>query len=242
MNTKTTKMQNAIDNMKSQMITLYHVIKPIDEQNFEIINKTGYFNPSQNALGGQSDGYYFFTTKSGANHHIENMRDTWEKSPKLHAYIVETQINLNDVKYPTWKIDYEAMQDFMFDIIYDAVYGNDIKFDNIQINADNNKITINHDGKFERIKQFNANNHSGLVEKIADYLYKHNQKFKNAYDKLLIDMFDENAKNVELYAIKTTKKYKITKITKIDDEKPIVKTPTISQTDKFFARYGKTRR
>ena len=242
MNKKTIKIQNATDKIK-QMVTLYHIISPIDLQKFNEIQTCGYFKPSENALGGQTNGYYFFTTYQGAQYHIDSNKDIWEKSPDKDAYIVECEININDIKYPIWKLDYEATQDFLFDMIYDAAKEQDIIFDDIKVSAlDAKRLALSYKGKFSRIKNFSADIHSGLVEKIADYLYKYNNNFRNSYDGLLKDMLNGNGDNKELYAIKTTQKQKIARITKIENEP--INTPTITQSpiDKFLSRYGRGRR
>ena len=91
-------------------------------------------------------------------------------------------------------------------------------------------------GRFSRIKSFCPSEHSGLVERASDFLYKHNKNFKKSYDDLMRNVFLGNGNNLELYAVKTQAKPKITKITQIKpQEKP--KT-TVSQIDKFLARYG----
>ena len=93
---------------------------------------------------------------------------------------------------------------------------------------------------YSRLSGFVPDKHSGLVEKIADYLYSHNARFKQQYDKLLTDVFLGYGDNQELFAVKASTPQKITKITKMETEPP---TPTISnsQINKFLSRYG-TRR
>ncbi len=241
MDKKTIKIQNATNKIK-QRIVLYHVLSPINQQQFNQIKESGYFKPSENALGGQSNGYYFFTTRQGAQYHIDSNKDMWEKGADKNAYIVECEIDRDDVKYPIWKLDYEAMQDFLFDMIYMVAQKHSINFDGLEIKvANDKKLEISDNGKFSRISSFSADIHSGLVERIADYLYKNNSNFKNAYDKLLQDVFAGNGNNQELYAVKTSKKQKITNITKIEIKTP-EQQPQNSQINKFFARYGRTRR
>lgn len=235
---KTSRFKNASNKLKQNKIVLYHVITPIDDKKLKSIQDSGYFNASKGALGGQSDGYYFFTTRSGMEHHIKTMRDTWERTPDKHAYLVESEIDLKNVHYPTWQLDYEAMQDFMFNMIYAMATEHEIKFDNIQISAENKKLIIHNGSKFSRVSEFNASEHSGLIERITDFLYNHYDKFKQDYDNLLIEIFVGNNINTELCAVKTTEKQKITKITKIEDETPIVTTPSNSQINKFLSRYG----
>ena len=239
MDNKILKLKQATAKVKK--ITLYHIITPIDDKEITQIKESGYFNPSTGALGGQSDGYYFFTTRVGAENHIKNMRDTWDISNNKNAYIVECEINMDDIKYPKWKLDYESMQDFLFEMIYNATKQQKIKVDNIEISSENKKLLINANGRFSRIDEFNANDHSGLIEIVSDYLYKHNAKFKQEYDKLLQNIFNDNDKNAELFAVKTTTKQKITKITKIENEPVAPTTQTKSQIDKFMSRYGKSR-
>ena len=237
---KTQKLQQASDNIKHSKIVLYHVITPISAEEFAKIEQSGYFKPSSNALGGQSNGFYFFTSRFGADYHIKTMQNTWDISNGKHAYVVECEIDAKEIKYPNWKLDYEAMQDFLFDMIYDSAHEHIIKFNGIEIKAlDDKKLSISENGKFSRIKTFNANEHSGLIEKISDFLYNRDDKFKTAYDKLLFDVFYGNGENQELYAVKTTTKHKITKAIKIE---PPVVVQTHSQIDKFFSRYSKTRR
>ena len=240
MNTKSLRIQDAIQNIKNpnNKIILYHVITPISNEQFSKIKENGYFMPSNGALGGQSDGYYFFTTRHGADNHIATMKDTWENSPDKDAYLVECEIDSENLGYPVWKLDYESMQDFLFDMIYDSAHKKTIKFDNIEINAlDDKKLSILKNGKFSRIKSFCANDHSGLIEKTTDFLYKHDNKFRQEYDRLLSDAFHGNGTNQDLYAVKTTNKQKITKITKIETKKP-ESIKTNSQIDKFLSRYG----
>lgn len=241
MNDKASSFQNAVNDLKKQKITLYHVMSPIDEQTISKIKEDGYFNSSKNALGGQSDGYYFFTTKTGANYHIKTMRDTWDNSPNKNAYILECEINSDDIKYPDWKLDYEATQDFLFDMIYDVAYKKPIKFNGMEIStSENQKLNIINNGKFSRIKSFSANEHSGIIEKLSDFLYKHDIEFKQKYDTLLKDIFLGIGDNCELFAVKTQKQQKITRITKIEQEPP-APSATNSQISKFLSKYGKNR-
>ena len=72
MTEKSEKFKNASKNARQQCIVLYHVIEPVNQEQLEQIKSSGYFNPSKSALGGQSNGYYFFTTHQGAKHHIES--------------------------------------------------------------------------------------------------------------------------------------------------------------------------
>ena len=239
---KIRKNENCIKKYKTEKIVVYHVIEPIDEQTLAQIKNSGYFNPSNNALGGQSNGYYFFTTHIGATHHVETNKDSWDFGDNKHAYIFECEIDSDTVKYPVWKLDYEAMQDFLFDMIVDAARDKKIKFNSTEITTtDDGKLTILENNKFSKISAFSPDRHSGLVEKIADFLYKHNSKFKNNYDKLLNDVFFGVGENKELYAVKTTTKHKITNITQLDNMAQKSPAQTNSQIDKFFARYGKRR-
>ena len=242
MNTKSEIMKKAVNDIKHRKVVLYHILKPISKTELLQIQKDGYFKPSKNALGGQTDGYYFFTTYNGAKHHIENEKDMWEKDSDKHAYIVESEVDLSDVKYPKWKLDYEAMQDFMFDMIYNAAVDKVIKFADVEISAtDNRKLNILYKGKFSRIKNFCANDHSGLIEKTADFLYVHDKQFKKSYDELLQDVFSGKGANQELYAVKTIQKQKITKITEIKNSPSAIPSASNSQIDKFLLRYAKTR-
>ena len=241
-NAKVEKMKNGIDNIKQRKIVLYHIISPISHQRFAQIKESGYFESSKNALGGQVDGYYFFTTKQGAEYHIKTNKATWEQDIKKHAYLVECEVNADDVKYPNWKLDYEATQDFLFDMIYNVALKHDIKFDGIEIKAlDGKKLSVSYNGAFSRIKSFSPDKHTGMIEKIADFLYKTDKEFKSEYDKLLQDMLRGRGDNQELYAIKTVNKQKITKITEIENE-PVTTVPVNSQINKFLSRYGHTKR
>ncbi len=241
MKTTIEKLKSATDKIKSKEIILYHIITPIDNATFNQIKQSGYFNPSQNALGGQSNGYYFFTNRQAAENHIKNMQDNWDNSSGKQAYLTECKVDFNDIKYPEWQLDYEAMQDFLFDMIIDAVKNNDIKFNDIHIRTSDNKaLEISENGKFSRIKSFNPNSHSGLVEHISDFLYKHNKDFRQKYDNLLKEAFLGTGENQNLYAVKTKTKQKITNITQIE-KKPDIQTVTNSQINKFLSRYGKKR-
>ena len=238
MDDKVSKFKNAENSVKSGLITLYHVIVPVTDKQFAQIQSNGYFNPSQNALGGQSNGYYFFTTVQGAKNHIETNQDLWDTTNDKHAYLAECTVNLDSVKYPDWKLDYESMQDFLFDMIYDAACTQSIKFDDIEISAgDDKKLIILNNGKFSRIKNFCANDHSGLIEQVTDFLYNHDKHFKTAYDKLLRDVLSGIGENKELYAIKTTKRQKITKLTRIEHAQHAQTNHDNSQINKFLARY-----
>ena len=241
MNTTIEKLKSATDKIKSKEIILYHVITPIDDATFNQIKQSGYFNPSHNALGGQSNGYYFFTNRKAAEYHIETMQDTWENAPAKHAYLAECKINLADVKYPDWQLDYEAMQDFLFDMILDAAKNSTICFDDIKISASENKIMqLSVNGKFSRIKSFNASSHSGIVERISNFLYQSNKEFRRKYDDLLNEVFCGIGVNQNLYAVKTKTKHKITNLTKIE-QTPNTTIATNSQINKFLSRYGKKR-
>ena len=238
MNIKATQFYQGNRQLKSDKIILYHVITPIDEAEFQRIRQSGYFNPSRGALGGQSNGYYFFTTRQGAQNHIQTMKDSWEITPGKSAYIAECEINPADIQYPKWMLDYEAMQDFMFDMIYDAARRTPIKFDGTEIKAmDKKALEITANGKFSRIRNFCANDHSGLIEKVADYLYVHDTEFKQKYNKLLNEAFLGTGDNQNLYAVKTKEKQKITKITKIGNEPDTISQSKNSQISKFMERY-----
>ncbi len=238
MDVKATKFYQANSKLKSNKIVLYHIITPIDETEFQQIKQLGYFNPSRGALGGQSNGYYFFTTHQGAQNHIQTMKDSWGNTPGKSAYIAECEVNTTDIQYPKWMIDYEAMQDFMFDMIYNVAAKGPIKFDDIEIKATGkNGLEIVANGKFSRIKSFCANDHSGIVEKVADYLYLHDKVFKQEYDELLNKALFGGGDNQNLYAVKTTEKQKITKITKIENTPDTITPSKNSQISKFMQRY-----
>jgi hypothetical protein len=242
MNTTTEKLKSATDKIKSKEIILYHVITPIDDATFNQIKQSGYFNPSHNALGGQSNGYYFFTNRQAAELHIKTVQDTWENVPAKHAYLAECKIDFKDVKYPEWQLDYEAMQDFLFDMILDTAKNNTICFDDIKISASENKIMqLSVNGKFSRIKSFIASNHSGIVERVSEFLYQNNKDFRRKYDDLLNEVFCGIGVYQNLYAVKTKTKHKITNITKIE-KTPDATIATNSQINKFLSRYGKKRR
>ena len=242
MNTKVEKLKKGIDILKQQKVVLYHVITPINQQQFSQIEKSGYFEPSKNALGGQSDGHYFFTTKKGVDYHVKTTKDTWGQDVDKHAYIVECETDASAVKYPDWKLDYEATQDFLFDMIYNVAIKHDIKFDNIEIKAlEGKKLALSYDGTFSRIKSFSPDKHTGVIEKVADFLYNHDATFKSEYDKLLQDVLLGVGDDQELYAIKTQHKQKITKVIEIENE-PVAASPINSQIDKFLSRYGRGKR
>ena len=239
MNTTTEKLKSATDKIKPKSVTLYHIITPIDDATFNQIKQSGYFNPSKNALGGQSNGYYFFTNRQAAEHHIETMQDTWENNPEKHAYLAECKIDFSDVKYPDWQLDYEATQDFLFDMILDAAKNNTISFDNIKISAiDNKTMQLSVNGKFSRIRNFNPNSHSGIVERVSEFLYQNNKDFRRKYDDLLNEALCDTGENQNLYAVKTKTKHTITNITKIE-QTPTVAVASNSQISKFLSRYGK---
>lgn len=241
MNTKATKIKQATNKLTSKKITLYHIISPINEAAANAIKEAKYFNPSVNALGGQSNGYYFFTTLQGATNHIDTMKDTWPNTPGNNAFLIECEVNENDIHYPEWMLDYEAMQDYLFDMILEAANRKTIKFNNLEISTNKNKtLNISENEKFSRLKSFSPNYHSGLVEKISDFLYQHDKVFKQQYDTLLRDVFLGNGNNKNLYAVKTKTKQKITKMSKIDTEQPI-QVVQQSQINKFMSRYGKRR-
>ena len=242
MDTKTEKLQRGTEKLQRRQIVLYHVISPISQQQFAQIKKRVFFEPSKNALGGQSDGYYFFTTRKGAEYHIETNKDSWGQDVNKHAYLVECLVDAITVKYPDWKLDYEATQDFLFDMIYKVALKRAIKFDDIEIKAlEGKKLSLSWKGAFSRIKSFSPDKHTGLVEKVADFLYKNDKEFKSEYDDLLQDVLLGNGDNQELYAIKTDKKLDIVKITEIENE-PVNVEPTSSPINKFLARYGRVKR
>ena len=243
MSIKTEKINDAINKLKQKKLVFYHVLSPITQQQYNQIKDKGYFEPCKNPLGGQSGGYYFFTTYSGALHHIETNKDIWGGDIDKSPYIAEVEIDLNTIKYPIWKLDYEAMQDFMFEMIYDVASVHSIKFDNIEIKSSNDKkLILCYDGKFSRIQSFYANKHSGLVEKIADFLYRNDTNFRKNYDELLFDVLIGKGENQELYAVKTTQHQKISKMIKIEQEPIVKQTVANSQIDKFLSRYARKRR
>lgn len=242
---KSDKFNDARNKLQNKTkIILYHIIAPKYDEQIEEIKQSGTFKPSQNALGGQSNGYYFFTNMTAVNNHLNETKQSWKETPNKTAYIAECEVKPDTIKYPEWKLDYEAMQDFMFDLIYDAAHRQTIKHKNITITAtDKHSLKIITGNKFKQIRQFNANEHSGIIEKIADHLYQHDNEFQIAYDRLLQDALYKHGNNSELYAIKTQTPQTITKITPIEKtaQNTVPQQNTTSQIDKFRARYNKSK-
>ena len=127
-------------------------------------------------------------------------------------------------------------------MILDAAKNSTICFDDIKISASENKIMqLSVNGKFSRIKSFIASKHSGIVERVSEFLYQNNKDFRRKYDDLLNEAFCGIGIYQNLYAVKTKTKHKITNITKIE-KTPDTHITTSSQINKFLSRYGKKRR
>ncbi|MBQ1927976.1 MAG: hypothetical protein II179_02825, partial [Alphaproteobacteria bacterium] len=120
-------------------ITLYHLIsQPMDaEQAVSYGLKAENIMAKRVPLGNQSGGAFFFTTQSGIENHSKEMQSQvgLNVESKKNLYMVTAKVDSDSIKYPQWQLDYEAMRDDIFDLIFARVNIAPIEFDNVNVSV-----------------------------------------------------------------------------------------------------------
>jgi hypothetical protein len=219
-------------------VTIYHLTKPMTEEQAAIfasdLNKNIALPPKM-PLGDQSNGFFFFTTRQGADNHAKFQQETKSltTSSLLNLYLVTAQIETKDVKYPTWQLDYEATRDYFFELFFNRAKIKPIKFQDVIVSTNNKTLQIQNGKKFMKLREF-LPEHSGLIEKIVAALYLTDKSFKNEYNQLLQKVLLDNEDDAIFFAIKTTKCPNLLSCEKIANTIQPVQS---SQIAKWFNRY-----
>ena len=220
-------------------ITLYHLIsQPMDaEQAISYGLKAENIMAKRVPLGNQSGGAFFFTTQTGIENHSKEMQSQvgLNVESKKNLYMVTAKVDLDSIKYPQWQLDYEAMRDDLFDLIFARVNIAPIEFDNVNVSVVSDTLQIKDGEKFMRLRSF-APEHSGLIERIVKYLYNKESMFKVKYDNLLRDVVMGVGQDTEYYAVKTMNCPRLLSCVKLENTIPVVKS---SQIAKWNQRYRK---
>lgn len=219
-------------------VTIYHLTKPMTADAAAIfaadLNKNIKL-PPRAPLGGQSNGYFFFTTRDSADNHAVFQQETKSLTTdsETNLYMIKSLVDINTIKYPTWQLDYEATKDLFFEIIFNRANISPIKFGDIVISATDKALQIQIGKNFKRLREFKPE-HSGLIEKIVVHLYKTEKTFKNKYDNLLQDIIMGRGDDITAFAIKTTKCPNLISCEKVENTIQPLKT---SQIAKWCAKY-----
>ena len=186
-------------------------------------------------LGGQSNGFFFFTTRHGADNHAKFQQElkSLTTASTTNLYMTTAQIDNTDIKYPTWQLDYEATRDCFFELFLNYTAQKPIKFQDVIISANNKTLQIQDGKKFMRLREF-APEHSGLIEKVVAYLYTQNKTFQIEYNRLLQNVIMGNGDDTTGFAVKTTKCPPLLSCTKINNTIQPIQS---SQIAKWFDRY-----
>lgn len=223
-----------------QKITLYHLTKPMTPEQVAIfasdLNKNITLPPTM-PLGNQSNGFFFFTTRDGVDNHIKFQQEkkSLTTASATNLYLTTAQIDLKDAKYPNWQLDYEATRDYFFDLFLKYFTATQSKFQGITISVNKNTLQIQNGEKFMRLREFGAE-HSGLIEKLVQYLYLKDKNFQIEYNKLLQDIMTGKGDDTTGFAVKTTKCPILLSCEKIENTIQPVQS---SQIAKWFNRYSK---
>ena len=221
---------------------IYHLTKPMTPDQAAAFSKDLNKNivlPPIEPLGGQSNGFFFFTTQQGADNHSKFQQEynSLTTASATNLYLTTAQIDTKDVKYPDWQLDYEATRDYFFDLFLKYYDSESIKFQDVIVSVNNKILQIQDGKKFMRLREFGPE-HSGLIEKIVKYLYPRDKKFQFEYDKLLHTVITGQGKDTTSFAIKTTKCPPFLSCEKIDNTIQPIQS---SQIAKWFDRYKKGR-
>ena len=120
-------------------IKLYHIISnPMTaEQAADYKLTAESIESKQTPLGNQSGGYFFFTTRDGVADHAKFIQETsgLTTDSNKNIYVVQAKVDINDIKYPAWQLDYEATRDYFFGLLLARAAIAPIQFDNITRSA-----------------------------------------------------------------------------------------------------------
>lgn len=220
-------------------ITLYHLIaQPMDSSQAAACRLDAESIVSKRVpLGNQSGGAFFFTTQNGIENHSKEMQGQFglNKASEKNLYIVTAKIDEEKIKYPQWQLDYEAMRDDLFDLIFARASITPVKFGDVNISVVNGVLQVQDGKKFMRLRSF-APEHSGLIERIVEYLYNNESSFRAKYDKLLHDVIMGIGNDTTYYAVKTTECPLLLSCVKSENVLPVIQS---SQISKWNQRYRK---
>ena len=219
-------------------VTIYHLTKPMtaDQANLFAadLNKNITLPPIA-PLGNQSNGFFFFTTRQGADNHAKFQQElnSLNSASLTNLYMVSAQIDTKDVKYPTWQLDYEATRDYFFELFFNIASQQAIKFQDVVVSTNGKVLQIQDGTKIMKLRDYSPE-HSGFIERVVAYLYLKNKKFQDDYNKLLQNVMLGNGDDTVGFAVKTTKCPKLVSFEKINNTiQPIQST----QIAKWFDRY-----
>jgi len=219
-------------------VTIYHLTKPMTaEQAADFssdLNKNIALPPIA-PLGNQSNGFFFFTTRQGADNHAKFQQETQSltTSSTSNLYLITAQVDTKDIKYPTWQLDYEATRDYFFELFFNRASVNPIQFQDITISTNNKTLQIQDGKKFMKLREF-APEHSGLIEKIVALLYLTDKSFQTEYNQLLQNIMLGRGDDTTAFAVKTTKCPVLLSCEKIENTIQPVQS---SQIAKWFNKY-----
>ena len=221
-------------------IKIYHLTKPMTAQqaaDFSVDLNANIKLPPIPPLGGQSNGFFFFTTYQAACNHAEFQQETQSLTTQSdkNLYMITSNVDISDIKYPNWQLDYEATKDYFFEIFFNRANIVPIKFDDVIISVKDNTLQIQDGKKFMKLRNFKPE-HSGLIEKIVAYLYNNESVFRQKYDELFTNIVNGQGDNFSIFAIKAKQCPTLNSCDKIENKIPPVNT---SQIKKWHAKYNR---
>ena len=223
-------------------IKIYHLTKPMTAQQaaeFAVDLNANIKPPLIPPLGGQSNGFFFFTTYESACNHAEFQQETQSLTTQSdkNLYMITSNVDISDIKYPNWQLDYEATKDYFFKIFFNRANIAPIKFDDVIISVKDNTLQIQDGKKFMKLRNFKPE-HSGLIEKIVTYLYNNESVFRQKYNELFTDIVNGRGDNFSIFAIKAKQCPILCSCEKIENKISPVKT---SQINKYCSKYSRHR-
>ena len=190
-------------------------------------------------LGNQSNGFFFFTTRCAADNHakFQQEKKSLTTVSQTNLYLITAEINIDDVRYPVWQLDYEAMRDYFFDLLLNRAIVAPIGFLDVKIMAVNKTLQIQDGNKFMKLREFTPE-HSGLIEKIVAFLYLKDKNFQTEYNNLLHNVLigDKSNDDTTAFAIKTIKCPHLLSCEKIENTIQPIQS---SQIAKWYDRYNR---
>ena len=185
-------------------VVLRHLTAPLSEEQVLRIKQEQKLSDPKACLGGQEEGFFFFTTSEGIEAQKEFAFDTTVSEQGKHRYVAETEFDVSEITYSKWKLDTEATADILFSQIRKEVLKTPIAFDDIKVSSNGVSLNIENGESFHKYKKVTGNE-SGIIEKITDKLYQTSSSFKAFYDDFLqkIAKGQEGELDKGAYAIKT---------------------------------------
>ncbi|NCB49744.1 MAG: hypothetical protein EOM53_03605 [Alphaproteobacteria bacterium] len=205
------------------------------------IRDTKTFSADRECLGGQSSGFYFFSTQEGIDSQMEFNETKVKGEAGTSRYILQAEVPVEDIKYPNWKLDTEAMKDPLFKMIFFQAKKQSFTFENITVDVQRNKLSILKETSYNLYRSFTPDM-SGVVEKIADYLYETRPDFKKTYDTFLsaVAAGKETPFDKSTYALKSTKCPPIIKVEEYHSKPKELEASEPSRIDLFYKKYVKS--